>query len=212
MRNTSSEPATYEHPLSSTMMPTTNMAGSTSAEARPAQDSPLLDLPPEIRTRIYGYIFASLPDGLQFSSATTKDSEPNALLGTCYFLRAEVNGEFLAFLNKSRAPKIQAEKTEEKLKQIRPAIDHKNKDCSSKWDPKYLWFHPVRESKKRQVDGAAAMHSTLYTRCMARETLRVGSAFMRGAVMKQMSPKMWALGKRHRTNRERELDRFVWSL
>ena len=143
------------------------------------QDSLLLDLPPEIRSMVYGYLFALHQDPLQASSH--RDVEPTALLQSCRFLRSEANGEFHKFLARQEL-RVRRESTDTTTKLIH---DEVNRDPSTgrvrqesdlhapEW--KYVRLDVIREIKKQQVREALAHINRLERTCRARR-LRPGTA------------------------------------
>lgn len=62
---------------------------------------PILELPSELRLRVYYHVFASLPCSVEsLSLRHIKALEPSALLQTCTIMRKEVNSEYFNFLIK----------------------------------------------------------------------------------------------------------------
>jgi len=147
----------------------------------PHQDSPLLNLPTELRLKVYRHVFPSRQE-LLATRTTPREAEPHTLLTTCHSVRWEANDEFAKYL---QAEVVEMHKGCTKRSELDHIYREVNRGLKSS-HPAHIPFHRVAESKNQQFHTAYRLVDRLRTRCTARRNLLAASPFTQAAVHKQM--------------------------
>lgn len=86
--------------------------------------SPILQLPAELRVRIYNYAFTSLSSPVNDYAVSARECEPTDLLQTCRQIRAEANVEFVKVLEKQEMELLIAQ--DKMVEELKACEDEKN--------------------------------------------------------------------------------------